>query len=92
MPQVFKVGSYLIYFWISEGKPLEPIHVHVAEKTPSVNGTKIWITRKGGTLLANNASKIPDRKLRIIMNIIEARHKEIEELWFNKFGTIDYYC
>ncbi len=92
MPQVFKVGSYLVYFWISEGMPLEPIHVHIVEKTPNANATKIWLTRKGGTLLANNASKIPEKKLRIIMNVIETRHKEIEDLWFKKFGVISYYC
>lgn len=31
MPQVFKVGAYWVYFWANEGKPLEPIHVHIAE-------------------------------------------------------------
>lgn len=31
MPQVFKVGSYWIYFWANEGKPNEPVHVHVSE-------------------------------------------------------------
>jgi len=30
MPQVFKIGSYLVYFWMDEGKPLEPVHVHVS--------------------------------------------------------------
>ena len=31
MPQVFKVGSYWVYFWANENEPLEPIHVHVAQ-------------------------------------------------------------
>ena len=31
MPQIFKIGSYTVYFWSNEGKPLEPIHVHIAE-------------------------------------------------------------
>lgn len=92
MPQVFKIGSYLVYFWINEGMPLEPIHVHIAEGTPVQNATKIWITRKGKCLLANNASKISERKLRIMMDIIEARHDEIETLWMKKFGSIAYYC
>ena len=92
MPQVFKVGSYLVYFWINEGKPLEPIHVHISLGVPSENGTKVWLTRAGGTLLANNDSRIPARRLRIIMEIIEARHEEIEQLWFRKFGVISYYC
>ena len=39
MPQVFKVGAYWIYFWANEGKPLEPIHVHIAEGRPHQNAT-----------------------------------------------------
>ncbi len=54
MPQVFKVGAYLVYFWSDENDPLEPIHVHVAEGKPRKDGTKIWITKSGKTLLANN--------------------------------------
>ena len=67
MPQIFKVGSYLIYFWLNEGKPLEPIHVHVSER-------------------------IPSRKLRDIMDIIEARYKDIESKWLSDFGELRYYC
>jgi len=92
MPQVFKVGSYIIYFWINEGLPLEPIHVHIAEGKPAENGTKVWITQKGRALLADRTSKIPASKLRIIMEVIEARHEEIEALWLKKFGEISYYC
>ena len=47
MPQVFKVGAYWIYFWANEGKPLEPIHVHIAEGRPHQNATKVWITSAG---------------------------------------------
>ena len=35
MPQVFSVGSYLVFIWVNEGKPLEPIHVHISEKRPA---------------------------------------------------------
>lgn len=31
MPRVFKIGSYIIYFWVNENDPLEPVHVHVCE-------------------------------------------------------------
>ena len=47
MPQIFKVGSYVIYFWLNEYYPLEPIHVHVSEGVPSENATKIWLTLSG---------------------------------------------
>lgn len=92
MPQIFKIGSYLIYFWSNESKPLEPIHVHVSEGIPSENATKIWITQKGRCLLCHNRSNIPSRKLKIIMSVIEARNQDIVEKWYSYFGQIKYYC
>ena len=56
MPQVFKIGSYWVYFWANENDPLEPIHVHVSQGAPSSNATKIWITRAGKCYLCH---KIP---------------------------------
>ena len=67
MPQVFRLGSYWVYFWTNENKPLEPVHVHIAEGKPTSNATKIWITRAGKCLLCNNNSKIPDRVLRMVL-------------------------
>lgn len=66
MPQIFKIGSYVVYFWMNENDPLEPIHVHVAEGVPTPNATKIWITRTGRCLLCNNNSKIMTKKLSYI--------------------------
>ena len=51
MPRVFKIGSYVIYFWMNENDPLEPVHVHVCEGIPSPTATKIWITQNGKCLL-----------------------------------------
>ena len=65
MPQVFKIGSYWIYFWTNENEPLEPVHVHISEGKPVPNATKVWITAAGKTLLANNNSKISGKTLRI---------------------------
>jgi hypothetical protein len=59
VPQVFKIGSYWVYFWLDENIPLEPIHVHVAQGRPNPNGTKIWITKNHRCSLAHNKSKIP---------------------------------
>jgi len=30
MPQLLRVGPYIIYIWSNENNPLEPIHVHIA--------------------------------------------------------------
>lgn len=92
MPQVFKIGPYLVYFWSNENDPVEPIHVHVAEGFPTENATKIWITENGRCLLCHNHSNIPPRKLRTIMDVIEARHEEIEQKWYQYFHDIRYYC
>lgn len=92
MPQIFRVGKYLVYFWSNEGEPLEPIHVHVVQGVPADNTTKIWITKTGKCLLCNNNSKIPNRMLRDIMDVIEARSKDVINKWYNFFGSITYYC
>ena len=63
MPQIFKIGSFWVYFWSNEGVPLEPVHVHVSEGMPAANATKIWITRARKCLLANSGKPVgnPDR-------------------------------
>ena len=92
MPQVFKIGSYWVYFWANENDPLEPVHVHVSQGAPTANATKIWITAAGRCLLCNNASQISNRTLRNIMMIIEARSNEVVSKWISFFGTATYYC
>ena len=92
MPQVFKVSDYLVYFWTNEGKPLEPIHVHITNDVPNINDTKIWITAAGKCLICHNKSKIPNHKLSRIIKIIEARNKEVLDKWQEYFGEISYYC
>ena len=92
MPQIFKIGSYWVYFWANENDPLEPVHVHVAEGAPKANATKIWITKAGKCYLCNNNSHIPLRVLNNIMDIIEARSDEVIEKWKNFFGETSYFC
>ena len=92
MPQLFRVGSYVVYFWINENNPLEPVHVHIANVKPTPNATKIWITRSGKCLIQNNNSRIPDRQLRILMQIIEARSASIIGEWQETFNEISYFC
>ena len=92
VPQVFKIGGYIVYFWVNENDPLEPIHVHVAEGKPAKNGTKIWLTKAGGGILQNNNSNIPERQLRYIMQIISARHVDIVAKWKEVFDKVEFYC
>lgn len=92
MPQVFKIGPYWVYFWSNEGKPLEPVHVHVAEGNPTPNATKIWITRSGKCYLSNNDSHIPAVALKNIIRIIEARSLEVLQKWSNHFEETTFFC
>ncbi len=92
MPQIFRIGSYIIYLWSFEGDPLEPVHVHIAEGAPQENATKIWITRTGKAMLANNKSKIPDHELNSLMRMIETRSFEIISKWKERFGETSFYC
>lgn len=92
MPQVFRIGSYYVYFWSNENEPLESVHVHVSQNPPSANATKIWITRAGRCYLCHNHSHIPAKALRSIMKILEARSADIIGQWQAYFGEISFYC
>lgn len=92
VPQIFKIGSYWVFFWSNEGDPLEPVHVHVCQGTPYGGATKIWITRAGKCYLCHNNSRIPEHTLRNIIKIIEARSGEVIEKWAAYFGQTAYYC
>ena len=90
MPRVLVFGAYIIFFWVGENG--EPVHVHVAEKRPSENATKIWLTSSGGCLLAHNRSKIPDRDLSNILELISLNHGYICDKWREVFhGYISFY-
>ena len=92
MPQVLRIGPYSVYFWSNEGKPLEPVHVHIAKGTPEPNATKIWITKTLHCFVCNNNSKIPSHVLNNLFAIIESRAFEIVGTWQERFGEISFYC
>ena len=92
MPQIFKIGSYWVYFWANEQDPLEPVHVHIAKGAPVHNATKVWITQSGKCLICHNNSRIPETTLRNIVRIIEARSDEVISKWKDFFGSADYFC
>ena len=92
MPQIFRVGSYIVYFWSNENNPLEPVHVHIAKGQPRANATKVWITSTGKALLCSNVSHISPNLLRGLLRIIEANSDLIVEKWREHFGETSYFC
>ena len=92
LPKLFTVSGYIVYFWSNEEG--EPIHVHISKGKPSPNATKIWLTKTGGCIVANNGSKIPNRELNELMECISAQFFLICAKWKQFFvvDTISFYC
>ena len=72
MPSIFELYGYKVFFWSNENS--EPIHVHISKGRPVPNSTKVWLTKRGGCILANNNSKIPDKDLNSIMETIASNY------------------
>ncbi|MDE5830376.1 MAG: DUF4160 domain-containing protein [Clostridia bacterium] len=87
-----KVIGYKIYFWSNEDN--EPIHVHLSKGNPVANSTKIWITKNGGCILANNNSKIPENDLNKLIDIISRHYFLILSKWkeFYNVNEVKFYC
>ena len=92
MPNLFNYMGYTIFFWANEN--FEPIHVHVCKGTPGTNSTKIWITKNGDCVLANNDSKIPKQDLNKLCKAIQCNFFLIIAEWKNFYGTdnVKFYC
>ena len=92
MPSIFEISGYKIYFWANESD--EPIHVHVFKGKPLKNSTKVWLTKRGGCILANNNSKIPSKDLNNILDVITSNYFFVISQWkkFNSTDTVKFYC
>ena len=84
MPQLL---SYRVYFWSNEGRPLEPIHIHISDGIPSQYATKVWITQSKRALIANpNDKRINPKILNRLAEMIEAQSDDIISAWIEGFG------
>ena len=92
MPSLFRIGSYVVFFWSNEND--EPLHVHIAKGKPSGSATKIWMTRAGGCILAYNDSRIPQNELNPMLELISAQFFMICAQWKAHFDVqeIKFYC
>lgn len=92
MPSVFELYGYKVFFWSNENS--EPIHVHISKGRPVPNSTKVWLTKRGGCILANNNSKIPDKDLNSIMETIASNYFYIISKWKETYQLDDvkFYC
>ncbi len=63
MPSLPSLFGFKVFFWSNEGKPLEPVHVHVSKNLPSKNATKFWILSNGKVELAENGSSLSNKDI-----------------------------
>ena len=73
-----KQCGYKTYFWSNEND--EPIHIHISKRNPTENSTKVWLTKSGGTIVANNKSDIPINDLKKILRVINDNYFEGQKL------------
>ena len=87
-----KQCGYKIYFWSNEN--FEPIHIHISKGAPTANATKVWLTKRGGCVVANNNSKIPEKELREILEVIANNYFVIISKWKKHFPSFElkFYC
>lgn len=71
MPSFPGLLGFKVFFWSNEGKPLEPIHIHVSKGIPSKNATKFWILSDGTVELAGNGSNLSEKELSRIKRALE---------------------
>ncbi len=92
LPNIFEQYGYKIYFWSNQNN--EPIHVHISKGNPQGNATKVWLTKNGGCVVANNNSQIPKSDLSSIMKTISSNFLYIVAKWKEVHGTdrIIFYC
>ena len=90
-----KVIGYKIYFWSNENN--EPIHVHISKGKLTQNSTKVWLTKAGGCILANNKSRIPNSDLNKLLSIISRHYFLIISKWkayyhIENINDVKFYC
>jgi len=92
LPNLFTVSGYKIFFWSNEAN--EPIHVHISKGKPNAFATKVWLTKAGGCIVANNGSNILEKELSELTDFISAQFFLICREWKRFFVTdeIRFYC
>lgn len=68
--------------------------MHISKGKPTENATKVWLTKVGTCILANNSSKIPNSELNRILDVITINYFRIVSKWKEVQGieNIKFYC
>ena len=79
MPVVFRSGSFRFFFFANEGRPREPVHIHVERGEQQA---KFWL-RPEISIAYNDGFSA--RTLRELLRLVEANRERIETAWSDFF-------
>ncbi len=86
MPRYRDFYGFVVYYWSNEGKPLEPLHFHVA-KQPRKNATKVWILSDGTLEIDfHDESEISKKQLNRIIRLMQQYIDDYTAEWETFFG------
>jgi hypothetical protein len=91
MPIYDRAEGYDIFtFMESNG---EPAHVHIANKSNHANYSKLWFTSNHEFVIAHNHARIPNNKLKKIIDKLNQDPEEFIEHWIDAthHESITYY-
>ena len=83
MPVVFREGGFRFFFYLFEGSPREPMHVHVARPGGEA---KLWLYPD---IRPAYNRRLTARELRQVQEIAVRRRQEIENVWNAYFAGAD---
>ena len=79
MPVVFRSGGFRFFFYSNEGRPREPMHVHVERGDSEA---KFWL-RPDVSVVYNDG--FDARALRELLRLVEGNRERIEKAWNDFF-------
>lgn len=86
MPKFSEILGYSVFVWSNEGKPIEPVHVHVS-KNISKNSTKFWILSDGSVKLAFDSKELSAKDLAKVQRVLQQYSKDYVEKWKEFFDA-----
>ena len=81
MPVLFRYKGFRFFFYLNEGHPREPVHVHV--RSGDGSEAKFWLRPQ--VRLASNDG-FDARTLRELATEVQDKQTMIEEHWHEYFG------
>ncbi len=85
MPIVMFYRGYRIYFWSDEGKPLEPVHVHIS-KIPHKDAPKFWVMSDRSVRYdGKSTNELTDIEIRRAEKYLSSYSDVIIEKWKDYF-------